>query len=53
MGLFLVVMGVRVMAGLILKCVFIAGGGVAVAVWTLADWVVAYLVAGTPKHVPL
>ena len=53
MGLVLIAMSVRVMVGLILECAFIAGGEVAVAVWALAGWVVADLVAETPKHVLL
>ena len=53
MGLVLIAMAVRVMFGLILKCAFIVGGEVAVAVWALAGWVVADLVAETRKHVLL
>ena len=36
MGLVLIAMAVRVVVGLILKCVFIVGGEVAVAIWALA-----------------
>ena len=39
--------------GLILKCAFIVGGEVAVAVWTLAGWAAVDLVAETPKDVLL
>jgi len=38
MGLVLIAMTVRVVVGLILKCVFIVGGEVAVAIWALAGW---------------
>ena len=34
----LIAMSVRVVVGLILKCAFIAGGEVAVAIWALAGW---------------
>ena len=46
----LIAMSARAMVSLILKCAFIAGGEVAVAVWALAGWVVADMVAETPKH---
>ena len=38
MGLVLIAMTVRVVVGLIIKCVFIVGGEVAVAIWALAGW---------------
>ena len=53
MGLVLNAMSARVMVGFILKCDFIAGSKVAVAIWALAGWVVAYLVAETPTLVLL
>ncbi len=49
MGLVLIAMSVRVVVGLVLECVFIVGGEVAVAIWALAGWVVADLVAETPS----
>jgi len=36
MGLFLIAMTVRVVVGLIVECVFIVEGEVAVAIWALA-----------------
>ena len=41
MGLVLIAMTVRVVVGLILKCVFIVGGEVAVAIWALAGFLLA------------
>ena len=37
-GLVLIAMSTRDVAGPILECVFIAGGKVAVAIWALAGW---------------
>ena len=38
MGLVLIAMSIRVVVGLVLECVFIVGGEVAVAIWALAGW---------------